>query len=114
LAHTLSFGNAKSLRLLECGAPGIPIVCSEITRDRESPARRFPNDVDASDSEGCALRQWLRESSCLQTIRQVAQPASPSPINWTQGATIDWRDIRGQAVFPRMLKNALKIPGSKP
>ncbi|HRP74295.1 MAG TPA: glycosyltransferase [Rhodocyclaceae bacterium] len=74
------FNHAKSnLRLLECGALGIPVVCSDVTPYRDSPACRVPNhadrwtealrarihDADARDGEGRALGQWVRENYLL-------------------------------------------------
>lgn len=74
------FNHAKSnLRLLECGVLGIPVVCSDVTPYRDSPACRIPNDADqwtealrarihdpdARDREGRALRQWVRENFLL-------------------------------------------------
>lgn len=74
------FNHAKSnLRLLECGVLGIPVVCSDVTPYRDSPACRVANhadqwtealrarihDADARDGEGRALRQWVRENYLL-------------------------------------------------
>ncbi len=68
------FNHAKSnLRLLEYGVLGIPVVCSDITPYRESPACRASDDpatwteavrarihdAEAREAEGRALRAWV-------------------------------------------------------
>lgn len=77
----IPFNQAKSnLRLLEYGALGIPVVCTDITPYRNSPAhcvanttdawvnalRERINDPDAREREGIILRQWVRQHYLLE------------------------------------------------
>lgn len=70
------FNQCKSnLKLLEYGALGWPVVCSDIEPYRDAPVARVPNtpaawintirehvdDLDASRREGDALRAWIHE-----------------------------------------------------
>lgn len=70
-----SFNEAKSnLRLLEYGALGCAVVCTDIEPYRQAPVTRVPNttgawvsairervhDPDAAEREGIQLREWVR------------------------------------------------------
>jgi GT2 family glycosyltransferase len=75
------FNQGKSnLRLLEYGALGIPVVCTDIDPYQNSPACRVKNsadawvaalreriyDVDAREKEGIAMRDWMYRSYLLE------------------------------------------------
>lgn len=75
------FNHGKSnLRLLEYGVLGIPVVCSDMTPYRNSPACCVPNsasawiealrtrihDADARETEGLALKRWVRKHYLLE------------------------------------------------
>lgn len=75
------FNEAKSnLRLLEYGAMGWPVVCSDIYPYRDAPVKRVPNepkawaeairerihDLDAAEQEGDALRCWVLQHYILE------------------------------------------------
>lgn len=75
------FNHGKSnLRLLEYGALGIPVVCSDMTPYRNSPAYCVPNDPSAwinalrerihdtasREAEGLALKRWVRQHYLLE------------------------------------------------
>jgi len=77
----IPFNRGKSnLRLLEYGALGIPVICTDIDPYRNSPACRVSNrprdwlealrarihDADAADKEGEAMRQWVLEHFILE------------------------------------------------
>lgn len=77
----IPFNRGKSnLRLLEYGALGIPVVCTDIDPYRNSPACRVSNrprdwlealrarihDTDAADKEGEAMRKWVLEHFILE------------------------------------------------
>lgn len=77
----IPFNHGKSnLRLLEYGALGLPVVCSDVSPYRDSPARRVTNDpqqwiaalrerihdLDAAEQEGEALRQWVLRDYVLE------------------------------------------------
>lgn len=77
----IPFNRGKSnLRLLEYGALGIPVVCTDIDPYRDSPACRVPNtprdwldalrerihDPDATAREGDAMRQWVLDYYILE------------------------------------------------
>lgn len=76
-----AFNEAKShLRLLEYGALGWPVVCTDIYPYREAPVERVPNDpqawiqairervhdLDAAQREGDRLRQWVVSGFILE------------------------------------------------
>jgi glycosyltransferase involved in cell wall biosynthesis/GT2 family glycosyltransferase/SAM-dependent methyltransferase len=78
---TTPFNQGKSnLRLLEYGALGIPVVCTDIDPYQNSPACRVKNttnawvaalreriyDADAREIEGNAMREWLYQSYILE------------------------------------------------
>jgi len=80
LAHS-PFNQGKSnLRLLEYGALGIPVVCTDIDPYQKSPACRVANspndwiaaireriyDPDAREREGKAMRDWVRRNYILE------------------------------------------------
>lgn len=75
------FNRGKSnLRLLEYGALGIPVVCTDITPYQNSPACRVANqsklwvdalrdrihDADARECEGETMRAWVRQNFILE------------------------------------------------
>jgi GT2 family glycosyltransferase/glycosyltransferase involved in cell wall biosynthesis len=75
------FNQGKSnLRLLEYGALGVPVVCTDIDPYQNSPACRVKNsadawvaalreriyDVDAREKEGIAMRDWMYRSYLLE------------------------------------------------
>jgi GT2 family glycosyltransferase/glycosyltransferase involved in cell wall biosynthesis/2-polyprenyl-3-methyl-5-hydroxy-6-metoxy-1,4-benzoquinol methylase len=75
------FNHGKSnLRLLEYGALGIPVVCSDMTPYRNSPACCVPNDpvawvkalrdrihdAPAREAEGLVLKRWVRQHYLLE------------------------------------------------
>ena len=77
----IPFNQGKSnLRLLEYGALGIPVVCTDIDPYRNSPACCVENteeawtgaireriyDADAREREGIALRQWVHQHFLLE------------------------------------------------
>ena len=77
----IPFNHGKSnLRLLEYGALGLPVICSDVTPYRDSPAQRLPNDPqrwiaalrerihdpDAAELEGQALRRWVLRNYLLE------------------------------------------------
>ncbi len=77
----IPFNQGKSnLRLLEYGALGIPVVCTNIDPYQDSPACCVENtvkawtkalreriyDADARDREGIALRQWVHSGYLLE------------------------------------------------
>jgi glycosyltransferase involved in cell wall biosynthesis len=77
----IPFNQGKSnLRLLEYGALGIPVVCTNIDPYQDSPACCVDNtveawtkalrerifDADARDREGIALRQWVHSGYLLE------------------------------------------------
>lgn len=74
------FNEAKSnLKILEYGALGIPVVCTDLAPYRGAPVRRVPNaedawlealrerahDLEATAREGDALRDWVYENWML-------------------------------------------------
>lgn len=75
------FNEAKSnLRLLEYGAMGWPVICTDIYPYRDAPVTRIPNDPDtwirtireqlaepeALRRAGLTLRQWVRDGYILE------------------------------------------------
>lgn len=77
----IPFNRGKSnLRLLEYGALGIPVVCTDIDPYRDSPACKVANlapswiealrarihDPDAAAREGATMRQWVQEDYILE------------------------------------------------
>jgi glycosyltransferase involved in cell wall biosynthesis len=77
----IPFNHGKSnLRLLEYGALGLPVICSDVTPYRNSPALCLPNDpqrwiaalrerihdLDAAELEGLALRRWVLRDYVLE------------------------------------------------
>jgi glycosyltransferase involved in cell wall biosynthesis len=75
------FNQGKSnLRLLEYGALGIPVVCTDIDPYQNSPACRVKNsanawvaalreriyDADEREKEGSAMRKWVHNSYMLE------------------------------------------------
>lgn len=77
----IPFNHGKSnLRLIEYGALGLPVICSDVTPYRGSPARRLANDPqqwiaalrerihdpDAAEREGDAMKQWVLDSFILE------------------------------------------------
>jgi hypothetical protein len=75
------FNEAKSnLRLLEYGALGLTVICSDIYPYRNAPVKRVPDDprawitalrdrihdLDAAEMEGDCLRQWVRGNFMLE------------------------------------------------
>jgi len=77
----IPFNRGKSnLRLLEYGALGIPVVCTDIDPYRDSPACKVANrprdwlealrarvhDLDAAAREGDAMRQWVLDHYILE------------------------------------------------
>lgn len=75
------FNQAKSnLRLLEYGVLGLPVLCTDIDPYRDTPACKLANEtgawiaalrdrihnVDAAESEGAALRQWVLQHFVLE------------------------------------------------
>jgi hypothetical protein len=75
------FNRGKSnLRLLEYGALGIPVVCTDIDPYQNSPACRVKNttntwvaalreriyDADAREKEGTTMRDWMYRSYLLE------------------------------------------------
>jgi glycosyltransferase involved in cell wall biosynthesis len=75
------FNQGKSnLRLLEYGALGLPVVCTDIDPYRGNPACALPNDparwiaalrerihdADAREAEGEAMRRWVRRYFILE------------------------------------------------
>lgn len=75
------FNQGKSnLRLLEYGALGIPVVCTDIDPYQNSPACRVKNtanawvaalreriyDADSREKEGIAMREWMHRSYLLE------------------------------------------------
>lgn len=75
------FNHGKSnLRLLEYGALGIPVVCSDMTPYRNAPASCVPNepvawikalrerihDASAREAEGLVLKRWVRQHYLLE------------------------------------------------
>ena len=77
----IPFNRGKSnLRLLEYGALGIPVVCTDIDPYRDSPACRVGNrprdwldairarihDPDAAEREGQTMRQWVLDHYILE------------------------------------------------
>lgn len=75
------FNRGKSnLRLLEYGALGIPVVCTDIDPYRDSPACRVSNrradwlralrervyDPDAAEREGLAMKEWVLRNYILE------------------------------------------------
>ncbi|MDR2188545.1 MAG: glycosyltransferase [Azonexus sp.] len=77
----IPFNYGKSnLRLLDYGALGLPVVCTDILPYQDSPATRVPNrpdrwiaalrerlhDLDAARQEGARMRQWVEENYVLE------------------------------------------------
>lgn len=77
----IPFNQGKSnLRLLEYGALGIPVVCSDIDPYQNSPACCLPNkpkawiealrarihDADTREQEGIAMRKWVQQHFLLE------------------------------------------------
>jgi O-antigen biosynthesis protein len=77
----IPFNHGKSnLRLIEYGALGLPVICSDVTPYRDSPVLRLANDpqrwiaalrerlhdLDAAEREGQALKQWVQDSYVLE------------------------------------------------
>jgi len=77
----IPFNYGKSnLRLLEYGALGLPVVCSDILPYQDSPATRVPNtperwiaalrerihDLDAAEREGARLKDWVTRHYILE------------------------------------------------
>lgn len=77
----IPFNRGKSnLRLLEYGALGVPVVCTDIDPYRDSPACKVANrprdwldalrarihDLDAAAREGDAMRQWVLDSYVVE------------------------------------------------
>lgn len=77
----IPFNHGKSnLRLIEYGALGLPVICSDVTPYRNSPARRLANDpqrwiaalrerihdVDAAEREGQIMKQWVLDNYLLE------------------------------------------------
>lgn len=77
----IPFNHGKSnLRLIEYGALGLPVLCSDVTPYRDTPALRLPNepqrwiaalrerlhDLDAAEREGQALRDWVLRDYVLE------------------------------------------------
>jgi GT2 family glycosyltransferase/SAM-dependent methyltransferase/glycosyltransferase involved in cell wall biosynthesis len=77
----IRFNQAKSnLRLLEYGALGLPVLCTDIDPYRNSPACKLPNDSrawidalrerihdpDAAEREGKMMRQWVLKHFILE------------------------------------------------
>jgi GT2 family glycosyltransferase len=75
------FNEAKTnLRLLEYGAMGWPVVCTDILPYQSAPVMRVPNDarawieairgrvhdLDATEREGDRLRQWVMDNWMLE------------------------------------------------
>lgn len=75
------FNEAKSnLRLLEYGALGLTVICSDIYPYQNAPVKRVPNDpqawisalrerihdLDAAGAEGDALRRWVHDNFMLE------------------------------------------------
>jgi glycosyltransferase involved in cell wall biosynthesis len=75
------FNQGKSnLRLLEYGALGIPVVCTDIDPYRNSPACRVENaagawiaalreriyDAEGREQEGIAMRDWVHRTYLLE------------------------------------------------
>ena len=75
------FNEAKSnLRLLEYGYLGWPVVCTDIYPYQNAPVKRVPNetaawieaihervnDLDAAETEGDALRQWVQDNYLME------------------------------------------------
>ncbi len=75
------FNEAKSaLRILEYGALGWPLVCTDIEPYRDTPVCRVPNrtrawveairervhDLDAAAAEGDRLREWVRTHGMME------------------------------------------------
>ncbi|MHB1231978.1 MAG: glycosyltransferase [Burkholderiales bacterium] len=75
------FNEAKSnLRLLEYGALGLTVICSDIYPYRNAPVKRVPNDpqawisalrerindLDAAGAEGDTLRRWVHDNFMLE------------------------------------------------
>ncbi len=76
-----AFNEAKTnLRLLEYGAMGWPVVCTDITPYKNAPVARVPNDpqawmdairervfdLDAAEAEGDRLRRWVHGEWMLE------------------------------------------------
>jgi len=81
--ETNRFNQGKSnLRLLEYGILGIPVVCTDITPYRNSPAKCVPNNAQAwiealrerihdplaAQTEGDALRAWVKRGYILENF----------------------------------------------
>ncbi|MDR2838215.1 MAG: glycosyltransferase, partial [Azonexus sp.] len=77
----IPFNYGKSnLRLLDYGALGLPVVCTDILPYQDSPATRVPNlpqrwiatlrerihDLDATRREGARMRQWVEQNYVLE------------------------------------------------
>ncbi len=75
------FNEAKSnLRILEYGALGLPVICSDIYPYQNAPVKRVPNDsqawiaalreriydLDAAGEEGDRLRLWVHQNYMLE------------------------------------------------
>jgi GT2 family glycosyltransferase/glycosyltransferase involved in cell wall biosynthesis len=91
------FNQGKSnLRLLEYGALGIPVVCTDIDPYRNSPACRVENsaknwiaalreriyDADAREREGVMMREWVHQHYLLEDhLEEWLYAHLPSPNN---------------------------------
>lgn len=91
------FNQGKSnLRLLEYGALGIPVVCTDIDPYRNSPACRVENsaktwiaalreriyDADAREREGAAMREWVHQHYLLENhLEEWLYAHLPDPNN---------------------------------
>ena len=77
----IPFNHGKSnLRLIEYGALGLPVICSDVTPYRNAPALRLPNnpqqwiaalrerihDLDAAEQEGQMIKQWVLDHYVLE------------------------------------------------
>ena len=93
-----AFNEAKSnLRILEYGALGWPVVCTDIEPYRGAPVERVPNDpvawieairervhdLDAAEREGERLRRWVEagwmlEDHLAEWLRALLPPGHPA------------------------------------
>ncbi len=103
LAHN-RFNDAKSNRgVLEYGAVGWPVVCTDIEPYRGAPVKRVPNntqswvnailervnDLDAASEEGDRLRQWVLNNWMLEDhLEEWLEALTPVAAASRSAATI--------------------------
>ncbi|WP_162008641.1 glycosyltransferase [Thermochromatium tepidum] len=89
------FNRCKSaIKLLEYGALGIPVICTDIEPYREAPVERLPNhpplwiealrarlaDLESAHREGRALQRWVESGWMLDdALPAWIEALSPSP-----------------------------------